>query len=95
MVTGIVASVVITARTMKLVGNDRPTVRSVDPRVWRLRQLYFNPADPALFVHTRTGAGWTLNFGRPVAIVLLAATLIVGIGGPYVLARYVLRGLGD
>jgi uncharacterized membrane protein len=95
MVAAVVASVVITARTIKLVGRDRPTVLSVDPAVWRLRQLYFNPADPALFVHTRTGAGWTLNFGRPVAIVLLAATLIVGIGGPYILARYVLHGLGD
>jgi uncharacterized membrane protein len=95
MVTAIVASVVITARTMKLAGRDRPTVLSVDPRVWKLRQLYFNPADPALFVRTRTGAGWTLNFGRPVTIVLLAATLIVGIGGPYLLARYVLRGVGD
>jgi uncharacterized membrane protein len=95
MITAVVASVVITARTMKLVGRDRPTVLSVDPGLWRLRQLYFNPADPALFVRTRTGAGWTLNFGRPVAIFLLAATLIVGIGGPYILARYVLRGLGD
>jgi hypothetical protein len=30
-----------------------------------------------------------------VAILLLAATLVVGIGGPYIVARYVLRGLGD
>ncbi len=95
MVTAIVASVVITARTMKLVGHDRASVLSVDPTVWRLRQLYFNPVDPALFVRTRTGRGWTLNFGRPVAILLLGATLILGIGGPYLIARYVLRGLGD
>jgi uncharacterized membrane protein len=94
-VTAIVASIVITANTMKRVGRDRPNVLSVDPTVWRLRQLYFNPADPALFVRTRTGGGWTLNFGRPVAIVLLAATLVVGIGGPYMVARYVLRGFGN
>ena len=38
-----------------------------------------------------SGAGWTLNFGRPVAILLLGATLIVGIGLPYIVARLVLR----
>jgi uncharacterized membrane protein len=94
-VTAVVASVVISARTMKLVGQDGAAVPSIDPAVWRLRQLYFNPTDPALFVRTRTGRGWTLNFGRPVAILLLTATLVLGIGGPYLVARYVLRGLGD
>ena len=34
--------------------------------------------------------GWTLNFGRPVAIVLIAGVLAVGIGGPFLLARAVL-----
>jgi uncharacterized membrane protein len=82
----------VMARTMHLVGRHR-IIRAVDdPSMWRLRQLYFNPADPSLFVPTRTGAGWTLNFGRPLAILLLAVTLLIGIGGPFVLARYVLRG---
>lgn len=93
--TAIVASVVIGARTTKRVGNRRQAARPVDPSMWRLTSLYFNPGDPALFVPTRMGAGWTLNFGRPMAIILLVGTLIVGIGGPYVLARYVLRGFGD
>jgi uncharacterized membrane protein len=93
--TAIVASTVIGARTMKLVGDRRPPTQPVDPAMWRLTSLYFNPGDPALFVPTRTGAGWTLNFGRPMAIVLLVGTLIAGIGGPYVLARYVLRGFGS
>jgi uncharacterized membrane protein len=93
--TAIVASTVIGARTMKLVGDRRPPAQPVDPAMWRLTSLYFNPGDPALFVPTRTGAGWTLNFGRPMAIVLLVGTLIAGIGGPYVLARYILRGFGS
>jgi uncharacterized membrane protein len=94
-VTGIVLSVIVGARTMKLVGREHRTPPHADPAVWRLRHLYFNPHDPALFVPTRTGVGWTLNFGRPLAIVLLAVTLTVGVGGPYLLARIVLRGLGN
>jgi len=95
MITAIVVSVVICARTMKLVGKERrPEPVADDPSLWRLRHLYFNPRDPGLFVPTRTGVGWTLNFGRPVAILLLGATIIVGIGLPYVVARLVLR-LGD
>lgn len=94
MITAVVASVVIAARTMKLVGNQRGTVPATDPSVWRRRNLYFNPSDPALFVATRTGSGWTLNFGRPLAIALLVGTLILGIGGPYLFARLILRGSG-
>jgi hypothetical protein len=58
--------------------------------MWRLTHLYFNPQNPALFVPSRRGAGWTLNFGRPLAIVLIAAVLTAGIGGPFLLARTVL-----
>ena len=95
LITAIVLSVIAAARTMKLVGRERKAQREVDPAVWRLNHLYFNPGDPALFVPTRTGVGWTLNFGRPLAIFLLGVTLTVGVGGPYLLARFVLRGLGD
>lgn len=92
LLTAVVASVIIGARTMKLVGGQRRIPSATDPAVWRLRSLYFNPADPALFVPTRSGFGWTLNFGRPLAIVLLVATLALGIGGPYYMVRYVLLG---
>jgi uncharacterized membrane protein len=63
---------------------------AVDPAMWRFTNLYFNPRDPSLFVPTRRGVGWTLNFGRPLAIVLIAGVLTVGIGGPFLLARAVL-----
>jgi uncharacterized membrane protein len=94
LITAVVFSVVIAVRTLRLVGREKKVEREIDPAVWKLRQLYFNPGDPALFVPTRTGMGWTLNFGRPLAIVMLASTLLVGIGAPYMLALYVLRGLG-
>lgn len=31
---------------------------------WKGGLLYFNPADPVVFVETRMGVGWTLNFGN-------------------------------
>ena len=58
---------------------------------WRLGQLYKNPADPALFVPTRDGRRWTLNFGRPVAGALLGLVLALGVLGPTVLLALALR----
>jgi uncharacterized membrane protein len=58
---------------------------------WRFGQLYKNPEDPALFVPTRDGARWTLNFGRPVAAALLGAILMVGIVGPTIILGVALR----
>jgi uncharacterized membrane protein len=59
---------------------------------WRFGQLYNNPADPALFVPTRDGRRWTLNFGRPVAAALLGLILLLGIVGPTVVLALLLRG---
>lgn len=94
-VVAIVLSVVVAVRTVRRVGRERKMQPAVDPTVWRLRHLYFNPGDPALFVPMRSGVGFTLNFGRPLAIVILTATLVFGVGAPYLFARFVLRGLGD
>ena len=38
--------------------------------------LYVNPADPRLVVPKRSGLGWTFNFARPIAWVLLTALLL-------------------
>jgi uncharacterized membrane protein len=88
----VACSVMVIVRTMRLVGRERRHSRPDTPGLWRLRALYFNPHDPALFVQTRHGGGWTLNFGRSVAILVLAAALLLGIGGPFVLVRFVLHG---
>jgi uncharacterized membrane protein len=47
--------------------------------------------DPALFVPTRDGRRWTLNFGRPVAAALIGIILAVGIIGPAVILGLLLR----
>jgi uncharacterized membrane protein len=44
---------------------------------WKAGLLYFNPADPAVFVETRMGVGWSLNFANVWSWVFLAFTLAV------------------
>jgi uncharacterized membrane protein len=88
-ITGFVATVIIFARANARFG--RPAPRPFNPEHWRLGQLYNNPADPALFVPTRDGSRWTLNFGRPVAAALMGAVLFGGIVGPAVILRLLLR----
>lgn len=58
---------------------------------WRWRQLYKNSDNPALFVPTRNGSGWTLNFGRPGAIALMGLVLLVGAIVPSLLLALALR----
>lgn len=38
--------------------------------------LYVNPADPRLVVPKRMGIGWTFNFAKPIAWVILVALLL-------------------
>ena len=38
--------------------------------------LYVNPADPRLVVPKRLGIGWTFNFAKPIAWVLLTVLLL-------------------
>jgi hypothetical protein len=40
---------------------------------WRFGIIYADRADHRLIVRQRSGLGWTLNFGRPLAWVILAA----------------------
>lgn len=58
---------------------------------WRFGQLYCNREHPALFVPTRDGRKWTLNFGRPAAVALLGGILAVGIVAPTVMLALALR----
>jgi len=69
----------------------RPEPRPFVPEHWRYGQLYNNPADPALFVPTRNGARWTLNFGRPVAAALMGVILVIGIVAPALILVLSLR----
>jgi uncharacterized membrane protein len=58
---------------------------------WKAGIFYVNPQDPALLVEKRFGIGYTLNFGRPAAWVLVAGILI-GLGVlPLVIAFFSTR----
>ena len=57
---------------------------------WRFRGMYFNRQDPALFVPRRNGSGWTVNFGRPQAVVFLGLVLFVSIWAPIVIFKVLL-----
>ncbi len=83
------ASLAIAVRAHRRLG--RPAPRPFVAAHWRLGQLYKNADDPALFVPTRDGRRWTLNFGRPVAGALLGLILVVGVLGPTVLIALALR----
>lgn len=44
---------------------------------WKLGMFYFNPDDPALLVEKRLGIGYTFNFARGLAWVILALVIVV------------------
>jgi uncharacterized membrane protein len=88
-VVGFLLTLGVAARTHLNLG--RPPARPYVAAHWRLGQLYSNPADPALFVPTRNGSRWTLNFGRPVAVALMGVVLGIGIIGPTVILALLLR----
>ena len=86
---GLILTLGVAARAHLRVG--RPAARPFIAEHWRFGQLYKNPDDPALFVPTRHGGRWTLNFGRPVAAALLGVILAIGIVGPTVVLGLLLR----
>jgi Family of unknown function (DUF5808)/Domain of unknown function (DUF1648) len=47
---------------------------------WRGGLIYADASDPRLIVPKRWGLGWTFNFARPVAWVLLAVLLLFPLG---------------
>lgn len=90
LLAAIVLSAGIAIRGMAAV-RKAPVHIAGDDSHWRLRYLYMNPTDPALFVPLRGGDGYTLNFGRRAAVLLLAAILLIGVGLPIVIIRLLTR----
>jgi uncharacterized membrane protein len=88
-IVAFVLTVILAMRAHRGVG--RPQPRPFIAEHWRFGQLYNNPADPALFVPTRNGARWTLNFGRPVAAALMGVILVIGIIAPALILGLSLR----
>jgi uncharacterized membrane protein len=54
-----------------------PVGDRTDDAYWHGGMIYFNRADPALFVEKRMGIGWTLNFGHFLAWVFIAVTIAI------------------
>lgn len=88
-IVGGVLSVIVFARAQIRLG--RPQPRPFVAEHWRFGQLYKNPLDPALFVPTRDGSRWTLNFGRPMAAALMGVILGAGVVGPALILVLLLR----
>lgn len=61
--------------------NDRE-----DDDHWKLGVFYFNPDDPALFIEKRFGVGWTINFGRPIAVIIFAVIILGAFLIPFILS---------
>ncbi|GLW96642.1 DUF5808 domain-containing protein [Microtetraspora sp. NBRC 16547] len=59
---------------------DSGVTQRDDDRHWFLAgTVYVNRRDPAILLHARIGASWTLNLGHPVAWVLLAVLVVAGL----------------
>ena len=44
---------------------------------WKLGFIYYNPTDSRVFLPKRSGLGYTLNFAKPISIILILPVLIV------------------
>jgi uncharacterized membrane protein len=88
-VIGLALTVVVGLRARARLG--RPEAAHYVAEHWRLGQLYCNADNPALFVPTRDGSRWTLNFGRRAAVTLLAVCLVAGVAVPTIILAIALR----
>ncbi|GMK40900.1 membrane protein [Paenibacillus sp. CCS19] len=46
-------------------------------RHWKLGSLYWNPEDPAIFIEKRSGIGWTMNWAKPSAWLVMFGPIIL------------------
>jgi uncharacterized membrane protein len=56
-------------------GTDRD-----DDRLWKAGLFYVNRDDPAIMIGARFSAGWTFNFGNPVAWLIIAGIIATPAG---------------
>ena len=90
LVVCIVLSCIVGVRAWVNLQYPKPVIRETEAVHWRYPGVYFNRQDPALFVPLRNGPGWTLNFGRPQAILFVGVVLIFSIWAPIVIFRVLL-----
>lgn len=90
LVVAIVLSIIVGIRARVSLRYPERAQRQTEDVHWRFSGVYVNPADPALFVPLRSGIGWTMNFGRPKAIVFFIFLMGVGLGAPFLILRFLL-----
>jgi uncharacterized membrane protein len=90
LVVCIVLSAIVGVRAAVYLQYPKPVMRPTEAVHWRFRGMYVNRQDPALFVPRRNGSGWTINFGRPQAVVFVGVILLVTIGAPIFIFRVLL-----
>jgi uncharacterized membrane protein len=88
---GLVATLIVANRWVVAAGAAHGPDGVPDHHAWRWGLFYVNAEDPALLVPKRMGVGYTLNFGRPGAWLLLGGlgVLIVGLVG---LVTFITKG---
>ena len=59
--------------------------QTTDNRFWKADLLYYNPGDTAVMVPKRDGLGYTMNFARPIAWIVIAGLLLVAVIFPVLL----------
>lgn len=65
------------AYLFKLAAEPGIPAEATPDECWHASTIYYNPADPALFVQHRIGLGYTLNLGNPASWVLFGVSLAV------------------
>lgn len=90
LVVCIVLSGIVGVRAAVYLQYPKPVLRETEAVHWRFAGLYVNRQDPSLFVPRRNGSGWTINFGRPQAIVFIGLVLFVTIWAPITIFKVLL-----
>ncbi|MFZ3591126.1 DUF1648 domain-containing protein [Bacillus sp. DJP31] len=66
-------------------GKNGNVIDRDDDKYWKFGQVYFNKNDPSLFLEKRFGIGWTINYARPVALLILLGIVLLAISLPMLL----------
>jgi uncharacterized membrane protein len=61
-------------------GDQAPAGDRTPDECWKWGLIYYNSADPAVWVEKRFGIGWTLNFGNPRAWFITGGILLFAAG---------------
>ena len=79
LVAGVVAMLVFMFRYARERQDLEPAADLTSDEHWHFGLFYANPADPSILVEQRVGFGYSLNFGQPIAWLILVLAVAPGI----------------